>query len=124
MGNCCAPTVTGGASRPTRARSYHRRRLPQAAGGDQPGGDGQDPGGHAAAPLGLRAGHGRGERRGAAWWRTVRHFIDEMERSELYGELVFSRDLERTLIKGLMLAHDDLRLCSYLKTDTNFDTNQ
>ncbi|CAD5109844.1 AraC family transcriptional regulator [Zestomonas carbonaria] len=40
----------------------------------------------------------------ASWWRTVRHFIDEMERSELYGELFFSRDLERTLIKGLILA--------------------
>lgn len=40
----------------------------------------------------------------ASWWRTARHFIDELERSDLYSDLFFSRDIESTLIKGLILA--------------------
>jgi len=40
----------------------------------------------------------------ASWWRTVRHFIEEMERSELYGQLLFNRDLESALLKGLILS--------------------
>ncbi|MNZ44882.1 transcriptional regulator EutR [compost metagenome] len=40
----------------------------------------------------------------ASWWRMAKHFIDEMEHSDLYGQLFFIRDLERALIKGLILA--------------------
>lgn len=40
----------------------------------------------------------------ASWWRMARHFIEEMEHSELYGQLLFSRDLESALVKGLILA--------------------
>lgn len=50
----------------------------------------------------------------ASWWRMVRHCNDELESSELFGQAFFSRDLERTLIKGLILAQpnnysDELR---------------
>ncbi|WP_250145420.1 hypothetical protein, partial [Escherichia coli] len=37
-------------------------------------------------------------------WRTVRHISEEMARSELYAQAFFSSDLERALIKGLILA--------------------
>ncbi|MBG5037699.1 AraC family transcriptional regulator [Pseudomonas aeruginosa] len=40
----------------------------------------------------------------ASWWRTVRHISEEMARSELYAQAFFSSDLERALIKGLILA--------------------
>jgi len=40
----------------------------------------------------------------ASWWRMARHFIEEMERSDLYGQLQFSCDLESALVKGLILA--------------------
>lgn len=40
----------------------------------------------------------------ASWWRMARHFIEEMERGELYGQLLFSRDVESALVKGLILA--------------------
>jgi len=40
----------------------------------------------------------------ASWWRTAKHFIEEMERGELYGQLMFSRDVESALVKGLILA--------------------
>ncbi|MFZ5961051.1 AraC family transcriptional regulator [Pseudomonas knackmussii] len=52
----------------------------------------------------------------ASWWRMVRHCNEELESSELFGEVFFSRDLERALIKGLILAQpnnysDELRRC-------------
>ncbi|MDN6874171.1 AraC family transcriptional regulator [Pseudomonas citronellolis] len=40
----------------------------------------------------------------AAWWRMVRHLNEEMALSELFGQAFFSRDLERALLKGLILA--------------------
>ncbi|QGF93004.1 helix-turn-helix domain-containing protein [Pseudomonas sp. CFSAN084952] len=40
-----------------------------------------------------------------AWWRMVRYFLDEIEHGQaLYGNLLFNRDLESALIKGLILA--------------------
>jgi AraC-like DNA-binding protein len=52
----------------------------------------------------------------ASWWRMVRHFNEEMEHSELFGQAVFNRDLERALVKGLILAQpnnysEELRRC-------------
>ncbi|WP_193551515.1 AraC family transcriptional regulator [Pseudomonas ovata] len=41
----------------------------------------------------------------ASWWRMARYFIGELERSrELYDQTFFSRDIESSLIKGLILA--------------------
>jgi len=41
----------------------------------------------------------------ASWWRMARYFIAELEcRSELYEQAAFTRDLESSLIKGLILA--------------------
>ncbi|VVQ13148.1 hypothetical protein PS914_05439 [Pseudomonas fluorescens] len=51
----------------------------------------------------------------ASWWRMARYFIGELERSrELYDQTFFSRDIESSLIKGLILAQpnnysDELR---------------
>ncbi|TLG91257.1 AraC family transcriptional regulator [Pseudomonas edaphica] len=40
-----------------------------------------------------------------SWWRMVRYLIDECEHSQsLYGHLLFNRDVESALIKGLILA--------------------
>ena len=41
----------------------------------------------------------------ASWWRMARYFIAELEcSSELYEQAAFTRDLESSLIKGLILA--------------------
>lgn len=40
----------------------------------------------------------------ASWWRMARHILDEMEHGGLYGQPLFSRDLESALLKGLILA--------------------
>ena len=41
----------------------------------------------------------------ASWWRMARYFIGELERSrELYDQTFFTRDVESSLIKGLILA--------------------
>ncbi|HJR29716.1 MAG TPA: helix-turn-helix domain-containing protein [Pseudomonas sp.] len=41
----------------------------------------------------------------ASWWRMARYFIDELERSsELFEQVAFTRDIESSLIKGLILA--------------------
>ncbi|VVN83273.1 hypothetical protein PS723_01262 [Pseudomonas fluorescens] len=41
----------------------------------------------------------------ASWWRMARYFIGELERSrELYDQTFFTRDIENSLIKGLILA--------------------
>ncbi|MNO88498.1 Regulatory protein PchR [compost metagenome] len=41
----------------------------------------------------------------ASWWRMVGHLNDEMHRCrELYDQSVFGHDIERALIKGLLLA--------------------
>ncbi len=41
----------------------------------------------------------------ASWWRMARYFIAELERSsELYEQVAFTRDIESSLIKGLILA--------------------
>jgi AraC-like DNA-binding protein len=41
----------------------------------------------------------------ASWWRMARHVLDELQFSrELYGQPAFARDMESTLIKGLLLA--------------------
>lgn len=51
----------------------------------------------------------------AGWWRMVRHLSDELEHSrDLYGQMLFTRDLESALIKGLILSQpsnyaDELR---------------
>ncbi|SDU89627.1 AraC family transcriptional regulator [Pseudomonas mucidolens] len=51
----------------------------------------------------------------ASWWRMARYFIGELERSrELYDQTFFTRDIESSLIKGLILAQpnnysDELR---------------
>ncbi|WP_459747618.1 AraC family transcriptional regulator [Pseudomonas sp. 3A(2025)] len=40
-----------------------------------------------------------------SWWRMVRHLISEFEQGPaLYGHLLFNRDIESALIKGLILA--------------------
>ncbi|KIV72916.1 benABC operon transcriptional activator BenR [Pseudomonas sp. FeS53a] len=40
-----------------------------------------------------------------AWWRMARHLTDELARgAALYGQGLFSRDLESAFIKGLLLA--------------------
>lgn len=40
-----------------------------------------------------------------SWWRMARHLIDEFEHNgTLYGQLLFNRDMETALIKGLILA--------------------
>ncbi|MDN3219621.1 AraC family transcriptional regulator [Pseudomonas nunensis] len=41
----------------------------------------------------------------ASWWRMARYFIGELERSrDLYDQTFFTRDVESSLIKGLILA--------------------
>lgn len=51
----------------------------------------------------------------ASWWRMARYFIGELERSSaLFEQVVFTRDIESSLIKGLILAQpnnysDELR---------------
>lgn len=41
----------------------------------------------------------------ASWWRLARYHLAELENSrELYDQVVFSRDIESALIKGLILA--------------------
>lgn len=41
----------------------------------------------------------------AAWWRMARYFIAELERnSSLFDQVTFTRDIESSLIKGLILA--------------------
>ncbi|CAI8870310.1 AraC family transcriptional regulator, ethanolamine operon transcriptional activator [Pseudomonas sp. IT-P291] len=41
----------------------------------------------------------------ASWWRMARYFIDELARSsELFDQVAFTRDIESSLIKGLILA--------------------
>ena len=96
----------------------HRRGLPQAAGGDRPHGDAQGPGGDVAAAdrYALRFDPEMDALDGASasWWRTVRHISEEMARSELYAQAFFSSDLERALIKGLILAQPNTtaRPCS------------
>lgn len=55
-------------------------------------------------PLRFLAGMDAVNGDAASWWRMARHFIEEMERGELYGQLMFSRDVESALVKGLILA--------------------
>ena len=51
----------------------------------------------------------------AAWWRMARYFIAELEHnSALFDQVTFTRDIESSLIKGLILAQpnnysDELR---------------
>jgi AraC-like DNA-binding protein len=41
----------------------------------------------------------------ASWWRLARYHLAELENShELYDQVIFSRDIESALIKGLILA--------------------
>lgn len=41
----------------------------------------------------------------AAWWRMVKHLLHEMESGgDLYGNSYFASDLEKALIKGLILS--------------------
>lgn len=41
----------------------------------------------------------------ASWWRMARYFIAELEHgSDLYEQVAFTRDIESSLIKGLILA--------------------
>lgn len=41
----------------------------------------------------------------ASWWRLARYHLGELESSrDLYDQVVFSRDIESALIKGLILA--------------------
>ncbi|MDC7813036.1 MULTISPECIES: AraC family transcriptional regulator [Pseudomonas] len=41
----------------------------------------------------------------AAWWRMAHHFIGELAQgNELYEQLAFTREIESSLIKGLILA--------------------
>nr|BFD39506.1 AraC family transcriptional regulator [Pseudomonas sp. FFPRI_1] len=41
----------------------------------------------------------------AAWWRMAQHFIGELAQgNELYEQLAFTREIESSLIKGLILA--------------------
>ncbi|ROL84960.1 AraC family transcriptional regulator [Pseudomonas chlororaphis] len=57
------------------------------------------------APLRFEAVMDAVEGASASWWRMARYFIAELERSsELYEQLAFTRDLESSLIKGLILA--------------------
>ncbi|QQX59682.1 AraC family transcriptional regulator [Pseudomonas chlororaphis] len=57
------------------------------------------------APLRFESVMDAVEGASASWWRMARYFIAELERSsELYEQLAFTRDLESSLIKGLILA--------------------
>lgn len=41
----------------------------------------------------------------AGWWRMVRYLVEEMDHEQpLFNQLPLARDLERTLIKGLILS--------------------
>lgn len=41
----------------------------------------------------------------ASWWRMARHFLGELAQgNELYEQLAFTREIENSLIKGLILA--------------------
>lgn len=55
-------------------------------------------------PLRFDAGMDAVQGATASWWRMAKHFIEEMESGELYGQLLFNRDLESALVKGLILA--------------------
>ncbi|ATE62574.1 AraC family transcriptional regulator [Thauera sinica] len=57
-------------------------------------------------PLVFEPGMDAANGRQASWWRMVRHMIGELESSaaDLYGNAVFSSDLEKALIKGLILS--------------------
>lgn len=57
------------------------------------------------APLRFEAVMDAVEGASASWWRMARYFIAELARSsELYEQAVFTRDIESSLIKGLILA--------------------
>lgn len=60
----------------------------------------------AAKPLEFESGMDAANGRQASWWRMVRHMITEMEgtSADLYGNTFFSADLEKALIKGLVLS--------------------
>lgn len=57
-------------------------------------------------PLVFEPGMDAANGRQASWWRMVRHMISEMESpaADLYGNTFFSSDLEKALIKGLILS--------------------
>ncbi|MBN8442999.1 MAG: AraC family transcriptional regulator [Dechloromonas sp.] len=59
----------------------------------------------AEKPIEFEPGMDAANGRQASWWRMVRHMIAEMESSsaDLYGNTYFSADLEKALIKGLVL---------------------
>jgi len=57
------------------------------------------------APLRFEAVMDAVDGASASWWRMARYFIAELERSSvLYEQLAFTRDIESSLIKGLILA--------------------
>jgi len=57
------------------------------------------------APLRFESAMDAVDGASASWWRMARYFIAELERSsELYDQVAFTRDLESSLIKGLILA--------------------
>lgn len=60
----------------------------------------------AERPLVFEPGMDAANGRQASWWRMVRHMISEMEGAagDLYGNTFFSGDLEKALIKGLILS--------------------
>jgi AraC-like DNA-binding protein len=57
------------------------------------------------APLRFEAAMNAVDGASASWWRMARYFIAELESSnELYEQVAFTRDIESSLIKGLILA--------------------
>lgn len=56
-------------------------------------------------PLVFEPGMNAAEGRQAAWWRMVKHMLNEMAGAgELYYNSYFAGDLEKALIKGLILS--------------------
>ncbi|MBG5303938.1 helix-turn-helix domain-containing protein [Pseudomonas aeruginosa] len=55
-------------------------------------------------PLAFDASMDANDGATAAWWRMIDYLDREMELSGLYAQGLFNRDLERALLKGLILA--------------------
>lgn len=57
------------------------------------------------APIAFKTSIDAQQGASAGWWRMVRYLVDEMDHEQsLFGQQPLARDLERTLIKGLILS--------------------
>jgi AraC-like DNA-binding protein len=74
-------------------------------------------------PLIFEPGMDAANGRQASWWRMVRHMVAEMEgaAADLYGNSYFAADLEKALIKGLILSQPSNYSAELVQA---FDTKQ